>query len=302
MHAMTPVACAPVAGAPVVAMRAAGRTTVGRTNAGRTNAAMPIMPVVRPPVGPFQLQHPFTMIITGPTSCGKTTLVRHMLMGNFVQPTVQRIVWLYKRWQPLYDIIQRNVWPRIEFIQGLPIDLENDDFFDPNINNLLVLDDLASVAGKDSRITDLFTEGSHHRNLSVISINQNMFTNKDPTQRRNCHYLILFNNPVDKQMISTLARQMYPGQTQYFINAFQNAVKTPRGYMLIDLKPDTLERYRLKPNVLHRDIAKQQQQHESYNQKNIGYSSEPRIKRLKQEIVNTSDMQKTLDIHDWIPY
>ena len=48
----------------------------------------------------------------------------------------------------------------MEFIQGLPPDLEEDDFFDPSINNSLIVDDLMSVASKDQRITDLFTEGS----------------------------------------------------------------------------------------------------------------------------------------------
>ena len=202
----------------------------------------------------FKLQHPFTMMISGPTSCGKTTLVKHILSNNFIQPKLQRIVWLYKRWQPLYDVIKSNVWPLVEFIQGIPIDLENDEFFDPNINNLVVLDDLASVAGKDSRITDLFTEGSHHRNLSVISINQNIFSSKDPTQRRNCLYMVMFNNPVDKQQLMILARQMYPTQSNYFINEFNKAVREPRGYMLIDLQPLTLERDRLNPNVFDKIV------------------------------------------------
>lgn len=126
-------------------------------------------------------------------------MVKDLLQNNTnkIQPGIQRIVWLYKRWQPMYTLIKRTAVPKVEFIQGIPADLEDDDFFDPRINNLLILDDLFSEAGKDKRITDLFTEGSHHRSLSVISINQNLFGNKDPTQRRNCHYLILFNNPVD---------------------------------------------------------------------------------------------------------
>ena len=159
---------------------------------------------------------------------------------------MQRIVWLYKRWQPLYSVIKRTVLPRVEFVQGIPNDLEDDDFFDPGINNLLILDDLFSEAGKDKRITDLFTEGSHHRSLSVVSINQNLFGNKDPTQRRNCHYLVLFNNPVDRQSVMTLARQMYPGQTEKFMKAFAKATKYPYGYLLVDLKPFTAEDDRLK--------------------------------------------------------
>jgi hypothetical protein len=98
---------------------------------------------------------------------------------------------LYKRWQPLYDEISRTVIPRVEFVRGIPMDLDDDHYFDPRIRNVIVLDDLISIAAKDSRINDLFTEGSHHCNLSVVTLNQNLFFGKDPTQRRNCHYLVL---------------------------------------------------------------------------------------------------------------
>ncbi|WAR15804.1 hypothetical protein MAR_030398 [Mya arenaria] len=193
-------------------------------------------------------QHPFTMMISGPTACGKTTMVSDLLQNHNtkITPNVQRVVWLYKRWQPLYSIIKETVLPRVEFIQGIPTDLEDDDFFNSRINNLLILDDLFSEAGRDKRVTDLFTEGSHHRSLSVISINQNLFGNKDPTQRRNSHYLVLFNNPVDKQSVMTLARQMYPGQSDLFMKQFSKATKYPYGHLLVDLKPFTPENARLK--------------------------------------------------------
>jgi hypothetical protein len=54
----------------------------------------------------------------------------------------ERIVWLYKRWQPLYDDIRRTVHPHVEFIKGIPLDLEQDSFIQPGIRNLVILDDL----------------------------------------------------------------------------------------------------------------------------------------------------------------
>jgi hypothetical protein len=56
------------------------------------------------------------------------------------------------------------------------MDLDSDDFFDPRIRNVIVLDDLMSTTTKDPR--------SHYRNLTVISLNQNLYFGKDPTQRR----------------------------------------------------------------------------------------------------------------------
>ena len=56
----------------------------------------------------------------GPTSCGKSSLVKTKLEFNssLILPKLHRIIWLYKRWQPLHVEIQKNVIPRVEFIQG----------------------------------------------------------------------------------------------------------------------------------------------------------------------------------------
>ncbi|CAC5384164.1 unnamed protein product [Mytilus coruscus] len=107
------------------------------------------------------------MTVSGPTSCGKTYFLKQLLQNlDIVSPKPRRIIWLYRRWQPLYEEKKNTVLP-VQFIQGIPLDLENDSFLDPTERNLIILDDLMSTAAKDPRITDLFTEGSHHRNLSV---------------------------------------------------------------------------------------------------------------------------------------
>jgi hypothetical protein len=168
-------------------------------------------------------------------------------------PPPQRIVWLYKRRQPLYDEISRTVVPRVKFIRGIPMDLDGDHYFDLRIRNVIVLDDLMSTEAKDPRINDLFTKGSHHRNLSVVTLNQNLFLGKDPTQRRNCHYLVLFNNPVDRQHIATLGRQMYPGRAHDFL---QKVTMEPYSYLFVDLKPTTPDSLRLPTDVLGTGIEK----------------------------------------------
>lgn len=67
--------------------------------------------------------------------------------------------------QPLYDLIKAGI--SVEHIQEIPQDLANDNFLDPRMRNVIVPNDLMSAK-------DLFTEGSHHKNVSVIAINQNL--------------------------------------------------------------------------------------------------------------------------------
>ena len=43
---------------------------------------------------------------------------------------------------------------------------------------------------------------------------------------------------------------MYPGQTDFFLNQYEEAVKRPFGYLLIDLKTTTQDNCRLRTNVL----------------------------------------------------
>ena len=60
--------------------------------------------------------------------------------------------------------------PGIEFNEGTPKDIDEPDYLDVSQRNLIVLDDLMAQSGKDERIADLFTRGSHHGNLSVIYV------------------------------------------------------------------------------------------------------------------------------------
>jgi hypothetical protein len=80
-------------------------------------------------------------------------------------------------------------------------------------------------SGKDKRIADLFTEGSHHRNLSIIYIVQNIFHQGKEMRNisLNAHYIVLFKSPREKQQISILARQINPGKVQEFMRSYEDA-------------------------------------------------------------------------------
>ena len=105
----------------------------------------------------------------------------------------------------------------------------------------------------DSSVTELFTKGSHHRNISVIHIVQNLFHQgkEHRTMSLNCHYMMLFKNPRDASQINFLARQMYPHNAKYLQDVYKDATaKPPYGYLFIDLKQETQENLRLRTNIL----------------------------------------------------
>ena len=118
----------------------------------------------------LMLRHPFTMMVAASTGGGKTWLVKNLLENRqqWISPAPQRIIWIYGQWQPLYVEMQRII-PGIEFVKGIPANIEDEQFLNPAIRNLIVIDDLMSETSNDKRICDLFTKGSHHRNLSDMS-------------------------------------------------------------------------------------------------------------------------------------
>ena len=83
-----------------------------------------------------KFQHPFTMIVTGPTGCGKTQWVKDLLGADMIEPAPQRIVFFYKRWQPLYD--EMKCLGPIEFYNELPPNLDSDECFNPNVRNDMI--------------------------------------------------------------------------------------------------------------------------------------------------------------------
>lgn len=191
--------------------------------------------------------HPFTCLVSGPTGCGKSVFVKRLVehAQALINPPPQRVVWCYGEWQPLYGTLSG-----VQFEEGMP----NPSTFDPRERALVVVDDLMAEA--DERVTKLFTKGSHHRNISVVYIVQNLF-NKAKDHRTislNAHYLVLFKNPRDGSQITTIAKQMAPGRTQYVREAFEDATAEPHGYLLVDFKQGTPDPLRLRTRIFPGEI------------------------------------------------
>lgn len=203
-----------------------------------------------------RLQHPFTCVIAGPTQSGKTVFLNKLLTHArvMIREPPESIVWFYGEYQPLYDQMFETLGEIIRFVEGVPQSF--DDFIDKSKRNLIILDDLMSETANDKTISNLFTKGSHHKNLSVILVSQNLFHRgrENRTISLNSHYLILFKNPRDASQIAYLARQMFPEKPKHLQEAYKDATSKPYGYLFIDLKSSTPESYRLRSQILPGEV------------------------------------------------
>src|SRR5271156_3882180 len=205
-----------------------------------------VYPVTRTILKAVPFKHSFTGVCAGPTGCGKTELMKDIILNYkyMIRPAPHRVIWYFAERQLQLEKALRPIG--VEFHQGMP-ELEE---FDGSQPVLLVVDDFMSEC--NSAITKLFTKGSHHRNLSIWFLLQNFFHRgkeiRDITL--NAHYLILFKNPRDCQQIKVLAQQMYDREYRFVLDAYKDATKRPHGYLLLDVKQDTPDCARVRSNIL----------------------------------------------------
>lgn len=195
----------------------------------------------------YQLKHPFTKLITGPTQSGKSFFIERLLnnLSYMMDYPPEEIIFCFGEWQSAYERLNKNI-QNIRFIEGLP----NEEILLTNgSRKLIIIDDLMQET--DERVTKIFTKGSHHRNLSVIYIVQNLFSkNKEHrTITLNCHYFVIFKNPRDISQVVRLASQMYPKNTRFMLDAYKMATTEPHSYLFLDFKQDTPDQLRLRSHI-----------------------------------------------------
>ena len=198
----------------------------------------------------LRLKCPFTMLVSGPSNCGKTTFAKNVLLKRRTKynKTPGKVYWFYKVYQSQYDrMLELGIVD--EFVEGL-VTME---WIKDNIEMTyctIVIDDMALEATEDT--AKIFSIASHHYNLNVIFICQNLFT-KNRAFREislNSTYHVIFKNPRDKSTISNFAKQFAPGRTRDLANIYFKATKAPYTYLFIDYHQQTPEENRIFSNVL----------------------------------------------------
>lgn len=190
------------------------------------------------------LKHPSTIIISGPTQCGKSTFAVNLInhCNEIFNHEFVEIIYCL----PTAQNFSYNFEKRVKIYEGVP-DL---DHFADNKSRILILDDLMTY--QDQTFIELFTRISHHNNVTVIYLTQNLFNSKKGSRdiTLNAHYIVFFKNPRDKNQISYLARQVFPENQKYIQEAFQDATSKPHGYLMMDLTQETCDDHRIRTNIL----------------------------------------------------
>lgn len=185
------------------------------------------------------------------SGCGKTVFVGKLLkhLDDMCNVKFKKILFYYSEFQSAYKV---DYGREIDYREGLP-KLE-DYSYDNEEPKLLILDDLMRDS-KDSVVADLFTRGSHHKNLSLFFITQNLFHQNKHCRdiSLNTHYILLFKNPREKAFIMYLAKQINPENVRFVQECYLDATSEPHGYLLIDLKQDTPESYRYRTKIFPTD-------------------------------------------------
>lgn len=190
--------------------------------------------------------------VSGATCSGKTTWLYRLLRHKdemFDSPP-QKVLYCYGIYQPLFEVMEKEL-PFITFHQGLPSEDNLQVLSDDRVCNLIILDDLMESVTSSPEMENLFVKGMHHRHLSVLYLNQNMYCKgkHSRTINLNTHVLVLMKNPRDVSQLQCLGRQAFLGKGAFLMEAYKDATSNPYGYLVLDFSPSGREEYRVRSKI-----------------------------------------------------
>ena len=118
----------------------------------------------------FRFKTPSSILIVGSSGCGKTCFTESLPLNHLFVNPLPTIHYCYGVWQNVFrDMKDAGV----QFHEGIPESGYLKSWFQKG--GVLVLDDLMAEGGEDKELLDLFTKHSHHQNITVLYLCQDMF-------------------------------------------------------------------------------------------------------------------------------
>ena len=209
-----------------------------------------------------RFKHPFTCVVSGPSSSGKSTFVRNLLLQqkdlinqefDYVLIFLGTSMSENKTLGSLGALLTQRVrvlemkdkYPSKEYLkQRFPADLNSmlKRQSDENLKGCLIFDDLMEELSQCGVLTKLFTKYSTHYDVSIINITQNLFhqsagKSEHTTVYRNTRILVIFNNPIDNSVLTVVAKRLKPSGSSSLIKMLNHIVQNHR-YVVINADLD----------------------------------------------------------------
>jgi len=192
---------------------------------------------------PLVPQHPFRLLVIGPSGSGKSNLVTNLIVKDlhFDQLYIfardlseDKYEYLKAFFADLESKLKQKLNRKDITLAHFHSDLKNIpdiDKFDVNKQTLMVFDDL--VLEKDQeKIKEIFLRG-RKKNISTIYISQSFF--KVPKMiRLNSNYVILFDVGSKREMQAIASTFAYRISFPLFQRLYKFIIQQPFGYMVID--------------------------------------------------------------------
>ena len=191
--------------------------------------------------------------VVGPSGSGKTHFVVTLLSQNNVfKQTTKKIYWLMGVDEGESGDTQKqfNALKNVKILRGFESGWQDK----PQKGDVVVIDDLFSESTKEQDFNNMFTKVARHRQVTVIFITQNLFHQggQHRTRNLNVHYLVIFKNPRDSTVIDYLARQAYPSDRAFLVDAFKDATsEKPHGYLFLDFTQACPDLLRVRTDIFN---------------------------------------------------
>lgn len=193
----------------------------------------------------FPIKTNFALCIAGPSGSGKSTFCVDLLnrAGQIFDVEFDKIYWILG--DP--NAKPKNLITPVEYLLEVPSEFNNES----GLPQCYVLDD-SMFETQNKSVANLFTRGSHHQNISVIFITQNIFHRGRYSRdiSLNFTHLCIMNNPRDRSQFQYLARQLYVECPKELERVYKE-VQRPYGYLFIDLTQDTHDLFRFRTDIFN---------------------------------------------------
>ena len=199
---------------------------------------------------------PYSIIVTGPSGVGKTSLVVQLIKQQ-LKPS--HIFILCRNDQPLYHDLSQEITLIHE--KECPSAQEFEDLVKQRggPQPVLIADDVG-LTDTNPHIHDVllscFMRLCHHLQLTVFYICHTLFsTHKSGFLRvlnRNANYILLFRNPRDVNQLRILLSQMSADKSRFqkTIHCIREELRAPHSYILLDFTQSSDDFLRFRTNIL----------------------------------------------------